>query len=390
MLAFDATGSVRWMLAGYGPQIATADGGVIAQAYDPATYDFTGPAVTFDLNGNATGQIASLPTFSWKGAYRLGSTDAEEPPFDMADTIATSHTAVKGGNFTGNGFALQNHTFGIAFCGQKTGDDGGTCNTTPATTDVTFSYQPGIDDGNYMNAKDFSAAYQGWYETIKLQAIQTYWDAFIHLPAIVHHPVPSELLHGGPNNVHKFEHTVYVDGHWMLRTEFPRNGDPIGDPKGKNAAAVPPNGWTRNSSDVFSWVYYLPIMGQAQTALACAGASCGPLVSPSYPPTDKPSRDQFAQLIPAIGHAIGAIAAHETAHQFIVEKDYLMDCYLDGRQDHIQCESRVVYEAEASDGATHPWVYTDDAINPDTNAKAKMEWGSKVAKLMAKRLFNLE
>jgi hypothetical protein len=392
MIAFDGTGKVRWSVPGYYcPKIATADGGVIAQIYDPDNLICTGPAVTFDQNGNATGQMASLPTFSWKGAYRIGSTEAEVPEVDLAKTISTSQTATPGGNLTGNGFALSHQTFGLVFCGQNTGDDGGTCNTKPATPDVTFSYQPGIDDTNYMKAREFAKDYQDWYETIKRQASHSYWDAFIHLPAIVSHPVPSQLLIGGPNKVTKFMHTVYVDGHWMTRTEYPRNGDPIKDPEGKKAAAVPPNGWTRNSTDFFSWAYYLPIMGQAQIALACASGSCKPtMVSPQYPPTDDPSRAQFKELIPAIGQAIGAIAAHETAHQFIVEKDYLMDCYLDSYSEHIQCESRTLYEAEASDGATHPWNYTDAAINPDTNAKAHMQWGSKVAKLMAKRLFNLE
>ena len=61
MVAFDATGNVRWTVPGYQPQIATADGGVIAT--DPNT----GSAVTFDQNGNATGQLCSLPTYSWPG-----------------------------------------------------------------------------------------------------------------------------------------------------------------------------------------------------------------------------------------------------------------------------------------------------------------------------------
>lgn len=75
MVAFDATGGVRWAVEGYGPKIATADGGVIAQAYDPATQDFTGPAVTFDQSGSVTGQM-DLPIQSWTGnAYQVGSVD---------------------------------------------------------------------------------------------------------------------------------------------------------------------------------------------------------------------------------------------------------------------------------------------------------------------------
>jgi hypothetical protein len=76
MVAFDEFGTVRWIVPGYQPQIATADGGVIAQAYDPVTEDFTGSIVTFDQNGNVTGQMASPPTYSWVwNAYQVGSVD---------------------------------------------------------------------------------------------------------------------------------------------------------------------------------------------------------------------------------------------------------------------------------------------------------------------------
>jgi hypothetical protein len=77
MVAFDEHGTVRWIVPGYGPKIATADGGVIAQAYKSGeSGGFFGPAVTFDQNGNATGQMASLATYSWTGySYQVGSVD---------------------------------------------------------------------------------------------------------------------------------------------------------------------------------------------------------------------------------------------------------------------------------------------------------------------------
>ena len=63
MVAFDATGSVRWSVPSEQPQIATDDGGVIGQS-----------GITYDQNGNATGQMASLPTYSWNGnGYEVGS-----------------------------------------------------------------------------------------------------------------------------------------------------------------------------------------------------------------------------------------------------------------------------------------------------------------------------
>jgi hypothetical protein len=58
MVAFDGTGAVRWTVPGFKPKIATADGGVIAT-------DDSASAVTFDQNGNATGQIGNLQTISF-------------------------------------------------------------------------------------------------------------------------------------------------------------------------------------------------------------------------------------------------------------------------------------------------------------------------------------
>jgi hypothetical protein len=81
------------MLPGYGPQIATADGGVIAQTYDPATYDYTGPAVAFDQNGNATGQM-ELPTYSWAGnSYALAGRQTLQVQAAVPRVSTTSYWA---------------------------------------------------------------------------------------------------------------------------------------------------------------------------------------------------------------------------------------------------------------------------------------------------------
>ncbi len=69
MVDFDQFGNLKWSAAGYQPQIATADGGLIATSP-------SGQAVTFDANGNSTGQMAGLPTQSWRGnEYQYGSID---------------------------------------------------------------------------------------------------------------------------------------------------------------------------------------------------------------------------------------------------------------------------------------------------------------------------
>ena len=95
MIAFDQSGNMRWSVAGnYAPQIATDDGGVIAN-------DDFGNAVTFDQNGNATGQMANLPTYTWFGnSYQIGSVDQI-----LTNIInrAVSWWPFTGGNASGSG-----------------------------------------------------------------------------------------------------------------------------------------------------------------------------------------------------------------------------------------------------------------------------------------------
>jgi hypothetical protein len=71
IVSFDIAGNVRWMvpMTNPFPQIATADGGLIVNDYDGTAWT----AITFDKDGNATGQMGSLPTYSWWGyAYEDG------------------------------------------------------------------------------------------------------------------------------------------------------------------------------------------------------------------------------------------------------------------------------------------------------------------------------
>jgi len=95
MIAFDATGSVRWTVPNEQPQIATADGGVIGQF-----------GITYDQNGNATGQIGSLPTQSWTGnQYEQGpSLESVVAPLVFED--GASFWPTVGGNPSGSGTAI--------------------------------------------------------------------------------------------------------------------------------------------------------------------------------------------------------------------------------------------------------------------------------------------
>ncbi len=65
MVAFDQSGKIRWVVPNETPSIATADGGVIGTS-----------GITYDSNGNATGQLGRLPIYSWKGAYQIGSVES--------------------------------------------------------------------------------------------------------------------------------------------------------------------------------------------------------------------------------------------------------------------------------------------------------------------------
>ena len=78
--------------------MATADGGVIAQS-----------GVTYDQNGNAIGQIANMPTYSWLGlSYRTGSV---ESVVLWAINVASTYWAIHGGNQSGNNTAVQQQWF---------------------------------------------------------------------------------------------------------------------------------------------------------------------------------------------------------------------------------------------------------------------------------------
>jgi DNA-binding beta-propeller fold protein YncE len=328
--SMDAGGNLRWLLPNITPYMATADGGFIGQQ------DSASPALKFDQYGNATGQIASWPTYSWKGAYQAGSVNSMLPVFDAA-LIAQSYAAAPKGNLTGNGFSLVHHTFGLAFCGPE-GD--GTCAPNGTTvTPVQFSYLPGniLSGSTYMNAVDFSAAYPSWVTTIKAQAYNQYRAAFANLPAIVA-KATAVPLYGGTNTVHSFEHTAYITGLW-----------PTGSLA--NATGYTPPGSCSGGICSISYIYYLYIMGQAQYAAGYLNGGTAP-VSPSYqsPPIPQATQSQFAQVMQTLGYAIGTISAHETGHQLSLPQ---MDC---GIQGNPACTEDNTYQNGGS-GDNHLWFY---------------------------------
>jgi hypothetical protein len=216
---------------------------------------------------------------------------------------------------------------------------------------VSFSYLPGIGDDNFGNAQSFSNDYPQWAQTIKRQASIWYTDAFSHLPAILRmrNQFPNSISSAVASGEAPFEHTVYVSGQWLPPGAYPRNNEPY-----------PPAGWTSPANHVWSRVYYLPIMGNAQQALGYARAAVTPgspttAVSPVYspPPMDQARLAQFNELMAAIGRAIGNVAAHETGHQLPILN---MDC-----GEGFDCEAGAVdvYEYGEIGSSESDWTYTD-------------------------------
>jgi len=91
MVSFDAAGNVRWIVPNDCPQIATADGGVIGQS-----------GITYDQNGNATGQVV-MAAQSWTmNEYLDGPvTQLALNPY----LFALSYWPFPEGNDSGNGSA---------------------------------------------------------------------------------------------------------------------------------------------------------------------------------------------------------------------------------------------------------------------------------------------
>jgi hypothetical protein len=94
MVAFDATGKVRWIVPNEQPHIATADGGVIGAS-----------GITYDANGNATGQM-NLYTQSWRGIEYSGQGAVQSVEGSLILEDDASFWPTAGGNPSGNGTAF--------------------------------------------------------------------------------------------------------------------------------------------------------------------------------------------------------------------------------------------------------------------------------------------
>ncbi len=289
MIAFDQAGGVRWAVPNFSPLMATADGGVIATSDGVS-------ATTFDQNGSATGQMANMPTLSWRGdVYQLGSVERmayppiSAPPINMALSL----WAWVGGNPSGNGTAARPWYFKLIWQND--------CSTVPWPCG--FALYP--DNPQYQPNLAVDASSQAG--AIKSAALAAFKKAF--------DPYPVSASEGTPNTGDN--RAVVVDG-----LHFNTDGESCG------LSAPAPGGHESN-------VYYLPHMEQAQWAL--------PLQITTF---------QAAQvavgttdLMKAIGTGIGTTAAHETVHQFLENGSGMDD------------RSQNTYNGQGCRGDLSPWVY---------------------------------
>jgi len=289
MVSFDASGAVRWSVPGYYPLMALADGGVIA------TTDYVS-ATIFDKNGGAMGQIANMPTYSWRGnLYQLGSVDrmayppVPSPTIDMALTLC----AWLGCNPSGNGTAARPWYFKLIWQND--------CSTVPWPCG--FALYP--DDPQATPGLAVGASSQAG--VIKSAALSAFKKAF--------DPYPVSVSEGTPNDGDN--RAVVVDG-------IKSNND--GESCGLSAPA--PGGHESN-------VYYLPHMEQAQWALN--------LVIGTFQAVQQAVGN--TALMEAIGTGIGTTAAHETAHQFLGDGWGMDD------------KSKNTYNGQGCRGDLSPWVY---------------------------------
>ena len=90
LIHFDQSGNTIWSVPGDYPQIATTDGGVIGSS-----------GITYDSNGNATGQIANMPTQSWLGyAYQNDPGQAQQVAFPATAVASAFNFWFWGGSTT--------------------------------------------------------------------------------------------------------------------------------------------------------------------------------------------------------------------------------------------------------------------------------------------------
>jgi hypothetical protein len=326
---FDTSGNVLWSKPNYYALMATSDGGVIAQTEYPYTSSgvpfYSGPAITFDANGNQTGQISNLPEFSWKGAYQLGSVGAVSSPLT---NLASSFAGVPNGNLAGVSPTYVVHTtVGLFWCGTFSGSCAGQQDEkNNRLTDLGFYYGKGglvPCNQEYINAPpcsgiiDFTASRQDWDGVIIKKAQDAVRAAFAHFPAIVvelattTYTAPSwvsSVFGGQSKKTIEQNHVAYIHGGLVASGTAGLTNDGVSP----------------------SWIYYGTILNGAEITLNLnsqlpAAPPAGMTLQQWMQGWTPQQAAAFQQLLVAAGTDIGNTIAHEVGHQFSLP---LMDCDL--------------------------------------------------------------
>ncbi|MGA8440662.1 MAG: hypothetical protein WB714_20725 [Candidatus Sulfotelmatobacter sp.] len=266
MIGFTLSGSSLFNVLNDTPQIATSDNGVIGAS-----------GTTYDQGGNATGQLGTLPTYSWKGAYIDGPVQSVADPLT---NVATTIGSFFGGSPTGGRTAVPVNSIELFWCGISSRFSG-TCSP---STDLGMNYfsamqpYPGID---------FTARYPNWADVVQTNALGALKAAFSKIPVLVESA--SAYL----------DHVVFVTG-FFDRSQNPQSGH------------------TQEGTH-YSYLNYGNILVGALTALNIQTAQ----TAVPYPPQTQSQVAQFEALMAALGKGIGNVAAHELGHQWILPQ---MDC----------------------------------------------------------------
>lgn len=280
--------------------MAIAGGSVIlnhVSATECPTPPVLGPAVSFDQNGNQTGQIANMLTISWKGSYQLGSTESF---FASVPTAAPIYAAFAGGSPAGNGTAVAVHSIGVFWCGSTLS---GSCQTPQlfdgndqAEADLGFTYSPAALLPN-ANWQDFTADRTSSGVVLN-QSMSALRAAFSKFPVMLSpQSSPVGIFFGGTP-----DHAINIVGNQILL-------DPN---KQQESGLTAASSACVNFGLLCNWnsvVYYSVNMFGAQYASTN-------LYSPVYPPTTSSQQVALQQLLTAIGRGVGNTAAHEMGHQF--------------------------------------------------------------------------
>jgi regulation of enolase protein 1 (concanavalin A-like superfamily) len=353
MVAFDVSGNVRWSVSNYEPVMAMNNGGVVAQSLDGATIS------TFDSYGNANGQLASLPIFSWKGAYQVGSVDSIVPTLDLS-TIAATYAALVNGNPTGNGTPTVLHSVRLFWCSSELS---GSCASPPVSEpDLGFTYAPSVFSPTFNTTSlvDFTALYPNLRSLVMQRAFDAFRAAYAQYPV----NIGSGLVPFQGAMTQTAEHTAYINADLPVLAQYPT-----------------PCGETSPNSSALSRIYYVPIMGYAQTALGnLVGTSWQPL-SPTFPPSTDQLQN-FTSIVSAIGIQIGNTSAHEIGHQFLLPD---LDCGTSGKPCPVGPIPSYFYEYYSCSGYP-PSQSASGAQGGYLNIGSPMQWTSDDSKVLTNKL----